>query len=74
MTFKNYTMNKVETLKIVYRTAKRCRIKTVYSIAALRDFIKRCYRNKWQARATDGQNECAAVFVHEESGLTWYSE
>jgi len=49
------------------------RIKTLFSENQVRDFVRACYKAKRFCRVTDGENECGAVYEHEESGLTWYS-
>ncbi len=65
-------------IRIQYNTKQRVKIKTVHSVSQLSVFIKKCFQNKWKARALMWINnqgelyECGAVWEHEEMGITWY--
>lgn len=71
-------------IRIQHATKRGIKIKTVYSSSQLVDFIKKCHRNGWRARALvwilfppTGQfeiYECGAVWDHEEAGLSWFAD
>lgn len=69
-------------IRIQHITKRGVKIKTVYSGRQLVDFIKKCHRNKWIARALvwvspsgrDELYECGAVWEHEEAGLSWFAD
>ncbi len=67
-------------IRIQHNTKRGVKIKTVYTASQLAGFMKKCYKNKWLARAVmwiTFKNkkeiyECGAVWSHEKEGLTYF--
>jgi hypothetical protein len=67
-------------IRIQHKTRRGVKIKTVYTKSQFADFMKKCFKNKWYARAVtwirfEGKDElykCGAVYDHEEAGLGYF--